>query len=206
MKKRNILLNGVLTFFTFGLWGLVWLAQITNEVQTMSGRQKTAGGKLAAFFSFITCGFYTFYWLFKTSGEIGELRKSRGLLPDAVSKRSYIISFVAVGIGSLIIDAVIIYFLFATTAFLGDESVYTTADLMAMFCNFDYVIGEIVKLAIFVICLTIVALKTDSASSSRILHVCIAIVLFLTYWLPILTIAYLQASTNDLIDNYNGSY
>ena len=205
MQKRNILVNGVLTFFTFGLWGLVWLCKTTKEIQKVTGYKKTAGGKTAAFFSFITFGFYTFYWLYKTSGQIAALRKSLHLPADGVSKRTYTISFIALGVGSILIDTIIILLLFATAEILGEQSPLSTAELMGMFVNATYIVGEVLKVIFLVACLLLIALKSKDRTNPRLLHILVAIVLFRTYWIQILTICYLQASINDLIEHYPGN-
>lgn len=70
IEKREIALCIILSLITCGIYLLVWMAKITNDVAKVSGDENFTGGK-AVLFAIITCGIYTIWWGY----HVGELIK-----------------------------------------------------------------------------------------------------------------------------------
>ena len=84
IERHDITLRILFTFLTCGLYGLYWMAQVTNDVHAVSGRPQCAGGGKAVLFSVLTCSIYMYYWIYKIGGELVEARYRMGLALDVV--------------------------------------------------------------------------------------------------------------------------
>ena len=65
MKQRNIAVSIILTIVTCGIYGLVWMAMLNDELSAVSGRPNATSGGMVVLFSIITCGIYGIYWAYK---------------------------------------------------------------------------------------------------------------------------------------------
>ena len=89
IERHDITLRILFTFLTCGLYGLYWMAQVTNDVHAVSGKPQCAGGGKAVLFSVLTCSIYMYYWIYKIGGELVEARYRMGLALDVVEKKIY---------------------------------------------------------------------------------------------------------------------
>ena len=61
LKSKSIVTCVILSFVTCGIYGLIWLAQIVDDVKLASGDDKLPEGGMAVLLTIITCGVYGFY-------------------------------------------------------------------------------------------------------------------------------------------------
>lgn len=78
VKQRNIALCIVFSILTFGIYGLYWFVKITDELNSLSNNNKSAGGAMAILFCILTCGIYGLYWYYKQGQKIDEITNNNG--------------------------------------------------------------------------------------------------------------------------------
>lgn len=78
IKRRNIVVAIILTFVTCGIYGLIWMASITDDMNVLSGDYRTSGG-MAVLYTFLTCGLYSIYWAYRQGEKLDYAKQSRGI-------------------------------------------------------------------------------------------------------------------------------
>ena len=70
MKQRNIFLSIILTLLTCGIYGLVWLWCLNNELRVVNN--KNTNSVTNFLFSILTCGIYFLVWNYKLGEEVED--------------------------------------------------------------------------------------------------------------------------------------
>ena len=70
MKQRNIFLCIILTILTCGIYGLVWLWCLNNELRVANNRKTNSGTNFL--FSILTCGIFFLVWNYKLGEEVED--------------------------------------------------------------------------------------------------------------------------------------
>lgn len=79
VKKRSIVLSVILSFVTFGLYGLYWIIKVTNEMNSLLYKRNATGGLMAVVFTIVTFGLYGFLWAYRLGENVDNLKRdSRG--------------------------------------------------------------------------------------------------------------------------------
>ncbi|MDY6296518.1 MAG: DUF4234 domain-containing protein [Schwartzia succinivorans] len=188
IERHDITLRILFTFLTCGLYGLYWMAQVTNDVHAVSGRPKCAGGGKAVLFSVLTCSIYMYYWIYKIGGELVEARYRMGLALDVVEKKIYrnvivIMTLVSIGISGLQI---------MLQAF-DDEYANMNPDLLFMLLFWVFIVNVAIQGGLAALLLWFVYKRSNP--SPRILYV-----LMFLLRTNIFTLGFLQDSLNDISD------
>lgn len=71
MKKRKIALCIIFTFVTFGIYGIYWFAQLTNNTTALVNPAKSIPGGVAALLTLLTFGIYGIFWAHKMGKLLG---------------------------------------------------------------------------------------------------------------------------------------
>lgn len=188
IERHDITLRILFTFLTCGLYGLYWMAQVTNDVHAVSGKPQCAGGGKAVLFSVLTCSIYMYYWIYKIGGELVEARYRMGLALDVVEKKIYrnvivIMTLVSIGISGLQI---------ILQAF-DDEYAKMNPDLLLMLLFWAFIINVVIQGGLAALLLWFVYKRSNP--SPRILYV-----LMFLLRTNIFTLGFLQDSLNDISD------
>ena len=77
VQKRNLVCCIILTFVTCGIYGLVWLAGIINDICDIKGEARTGGRDILL--SIVTCGLYTIYLYYRIGADIDFIKNNRGI-------------------------------------------------------------------------------------------------------------------------------
>ena len=83
VAPRSIALCIVLTIITFGIYGLVWMAKLNNDVNELAEDPIAPGGGMVVFLTIITLGIYGLFWLYKMGQKCDYIRQvnaSSGIL------------------------------------------------------------------------------------------------------------------------------
>jgi hypothetical protein len=99
VKEKNIAANIILSIVTCGIYAWVWLSQMVDDVNTISGQEGTSGLKVVLF-SIITCGIYLWVWLYKTGDVLDSVRKANGEAPNNQSLIYLVLAIFQLGIVS----------------------------------------------------------------------------------------------------------
>ena len=92
IEERSIPLYIVLTIITCGIFGFVWLAMLTNDLNQIAGEQMPTSGGLTVLLVIITCGIYGLYWAYKCGEKIDRYKQSIGV-PSSNSGILYLILY-----------------------------------------------------------------------------------------------------------------
>ncbi|MBQ4152564.1 MAG: DUF4234 domain-containing protein [Schwartzia sp.] len=188
IERHDITLRILFTFLTCGLYGLYWMAQVTNDVHAVSGKPQCAGGGKAVLFSVLTCSIYMYYWIYKIGGELVEVRYRMGLALDVVEKKIYrnvivIMTLVSIGISGLQI----------ILQSFDDEYAKMNPDLLLMLLFWAFIINVVIQGGLAALLLWFVYKRSNP--SPRILYV-----LMFLLRTNIFTLGFLQDSLNDISD------
>lgn len=188
IERHDITLRILFTFLTCGLYGLYWMAQVTNDVHAVSGKPQCAGGGKAVLFSVLTCSIYMYYWIYKIGGELVEARYRMGLALDVVEKKIYrnvivIMTLVSIGISGLQI----------ILQSFDDEYAKMNPDLLLMLLFWAFIINAVIQGGLAALLLWFVYKRSNP--SPRILYV-----LMFLLRTNIFTLGFLQDSLNDISD------
>lgn len=74
MEKRSIGLCIVLSIITCGIYGLVWIAQLNDELYEALGETPSTSGGMVVLFSILTCNIYAIYWYYKMGEKVDKLK------------------------------------------------------------------------------------------------------------------------------------
>lgn len=188
IERHDITLRILFTFLTCGLYGLYWMAQVTNDVHAVSGKPQCAGGGKAVLFSALTCSIYMYYWIYKIGGELVEARYRMGLALDVVEKKIYrnvivIMTLVSIGISGLQI----------ILQSFDDEYAKMNPDFLLMLLFWAFIINVVIQGGLAALLLWFVYKRSNP--SPRILYV-----LMFLLRTNIFTLGFLQDSLNDISD------
>ena len=97
IKNRNIVVCILLTIITCGIYGIFWMINMANDLNTVSKQQDTSGG-MVFLFSLITCGIYGLFWIYKAGNKLEIAANNHGLPAKNQSVIFLILSLVGLGI------------------------------------------------------------------------------------------------------------
>ena len=72
ITNRNIGLAIVLSLVTCGIYGLIWLVSINDDILSVSGSTDEPSGGLVLLLTIVTCGIYGVYWGYKMGQKLFE--------------------------------------------------------------------------------------------------------------------------------------
>ena len=79
MKQRSVFLGIILTILTCGIYSIVWLWMLNNEVRIANNRNTNSG--MNFLLSIVTCGIFYLVWNYKLGQEIEDAGgKDEGLV------------------------------------------------------------------------------------------------------------------------------
>ena len=77
LEERNIVTCILLSIITCGIYGIIWLINMANDVNTISDEKGPSGG-MVVLFTIITCGIYGIYWVYKAGQNMYAAGKKYG--------------------------------------------------------------------------------------------------------------------------------
>lgn len=96
--KRSIGVAILLTIVTCGIYGIIWMIKLNDELNQLAGKTDATSGGMVFLLSIVTCGIYTFFWLYKM-GENVEIIKANNGMPAGSSPIIYLVlAFLGLGI------------------------------------------------------------------------------------------------------------
>lgn len=71
VQKRDIVKSIIFSLITLGIYGLYWVAKITDESKILAKDENSLpSGGVVVLLTIVTCGIYGFYWAYK----IGQIQ------------------------------------------------------------------------------------------------------------------------------------
>jgi hypothetical protein len=72
INRREIVISIILSLVTCGIYGIIWMVGLNDDVKTVSGDTSLPSGGVVFLLTLVTCGIYGIYWYYK----MGELMKT----------------------------------------------------------------------------------------------------------------------------------
>ena len=83
ITQRNIALCIVLSIITCGIYGIVWLVSMANDLNVAARKPSDTSGGMVFLLSIITCGIYMYYWLYKAGEKVSDAKRyATGMVGD----------------------------------------------------------------------------------------------------------------------------
>ena len=70
MKNRNIVVGIILSIVTCGIYGLIWMSQMQNDMNIVANDGDTTSGGTVVLLSILTCNIYGIIWVYKTAQRL----------------------------------------------------------------------------------------------------------------------------------------
>ena len=77
VEERNIVTCILLSIITCGIYGIIWMINMANDVNAVSDEKGPSGG-MVVLFTIITCGIYGIYWVYKAGQNMYAAGKKYG--------------------------------------------------------------------------------------------------------------------------------
>ncbi len=77
--KRNVVTNILLTIVTCGIWGIVWMIQLVDDVNAATRSTDAPSGGMVFLLNMVTCGIYMLFWFYKAGDRLDTARAAHGL-------------------------------------------------------------------------------------------------------------------------------
>ncbi|MCI8372411.1 MAG: DUF4234 domain-containing protein [Lachnospiraceae bacterium] len=101
IHERNIVQCILLTVVTCGIYGLIWLVSLADDLNMISEEPNPTSGGLVLVLSIVTCNIYLIYWMYKAGERMNNAKQRRGLPVDSNSGLLYLVlTFFGLGIVS----------------------------------------------------------------------------------------------------------
>ena len=98
IQEKNLVTNIILTIVTFGIYGIIWFINITDDAKTVSKDETMQGGGVAFLLTLITCGIYGYYWSYKMGKLINQGKINNNMPEDDKSVLYLILQLCGLGI------------------------------------------------------------------------------------------------------------
>ena len=79
IKNRSIALCIILSIVTCGIYGIVWLISMADDLNTASGATGDTSGAMVFVLTLVTCGIYGLYWMYKAGEKVSTIRQMQGM-------------------------------------------------------------------------------------------------------------------------------
>lgn len=90
-KNRSIGVCILLSIVTCGIYGIVWLVQMVDELNAASSEPNAQSGITVFLLSLVTCSIYQLYWLYKAGQQVNKAKTARGMSVDSNASILYLV-------------------------------------------------------------------------------------------------------------------
>lgn len=78
IKEKSIATCLLLTIFTCGIYGIIWIVTMTDDTNTVCEDNSISGG-LTILLMLLTCGLYSIYWSYMMGKRLYDAKTKKGL-------------------------------------------------------------------------------------------------------------------------------
>lgn len=82
-SSRSIGVCILLSIVTCGIYGIVWLIQMADDLNTAANEPNSTSGITVFLLSLVTCGIYQFFWYYKAGQQVCKAKAARGMAADS---------------------------------------------------------------------------------------------------------------------------
>ena len=105
IEKRDIAITIILSIVTCGIYSLVWLARMTDDLNKISNRTDDFSGGVVVLLTLFTGGLFAIYLAYKAGDKLNEAKAMRGIPADNNASILYMVLYL-VGLG-IVTDALV---------------------------------------------------------------------------------------------------
>ena len=91
IRNRSIVTCILLTIVTCGIYGLIWLAGMVDDLNAASGEANGTSGVTVVLLSIVTCRIYELFWMYKAGGQVNRAKAARGMAQDSNTSILYLL-------------------------------------------------------------------------------------------------------------------
>ena len=91
INKKNIAICIILTIVTCGIYGIIWMINMVDALNTASQSQGESSGATVFLLSLVTCGIYSWVWLYKAGEKVNIIKRLNGEFPDSSTPIIYLV-------------------------------------------------------------------------------------------------------------------
>lgn len=91
IKNKSIVTCILLSVITCGIYGIIWLINMADDLNTAAGTTNDQSGVMVFVLTLITCGIYGFFWAYKAGEKVSMIRRRNGLPADSNNGILYLI-------------------------------------------------------------------------------------------------------------------
>ena len=78
ITARNLVTCIVLTFITCGIYGIIWMIGLVDDLNKAAQTPDEPSGVTVLILSIVTCGIYSFVWMYKAGEKIDRIKQLSG--------------------------------------------------------------------------------------------------------------------------------
>ena len=90
VKKKDIAVCILLSIFTCGIYDMIWVVKLTNDMKQISKDMDIPNGGVALLLDLLTCGVYGDYWAYKMGAQVDEINCRLGKSDTNYTKWIYL--------------------------------------------------------------------------------------------------------------------
>ncbi len=91
VNKREVVLWLILSIVTCGIFNLVWIALMANDLRELANEPEDMSGGIVVLLAIVTCGIYLIYWYYKAGKSIEKAKYMRNMPADNSSGMIYLV-------------------------------------------------------------------------------------------------------------------
>lgn len=91
MEKKNIALYIILSIVTCGIFALIWVAKLADDINIAANENDKMSGGMVVLLSILTCGIYMMVWYYQSGKAISKAKAMRNMPGDSSLEIIYLI-------------------------------------------------------------------------------------------------------------------
>ncbi len=91
INKRSIATCIILTIVTCGIYGIIWMINLVDDLNTATQSKDESSGITVFLLSLITCGIYSYVWLYKAGEKVNVIKRFNGEATDTSTSIIYLV-------------------------------------------------------------------------------------------------------------------
>ncbi|MBQ8861008.1 MAG: DUF4234 domain-containing protein [Ruminococcus sp.] len=77
--KRSIGVCILLSIVTCGIYGIIWMIKLNDELNALAGKQGATSGGVVFLLTLVTCGIYGWFWYYKMGENVDTIKVNNGM-------------------------------------------------------------------------------------------------------------------------------
>ncbi len=88
--KRSIGVCILLSIVTCGIYGIIWMIKLNDELNALANKQGATSGGVVFLLTLVTCGIYGWFWYYKMGENVDTIKSYSGV-PSSNSPIIYLV-------------------------------------------------------------------------------------------------------------------